>query len=617
MPLQELQIYEFGRFQLDAKERTLRFGADIVTLTPKVFDLLLLLVENQGKLLEKEFLLKTLWPDTFVEEANLSVNISTLRRALGQTSSEATFIETVPKRGYRFVAPVTMPAPPIPANNDVIAARRSGFSGVALAAGILALAAIALWVYVGRRTVTQQNLQSLAVLPFRSLTAQTEEERLGAGMANALIRRITNLQKMTVRPASAVLKYANHQGDPVEIGRQLKVDALLDGTIEREGDKIRVSVQLFRVRDGASLWAEQFDDYFTNIFAVQDSISEIAARKLSLKLNEFDTHWMNKRYTETTEAYSAYLQGQYYANLRTKRDTATAIDYFLQAIAKDPNFALAHTELASAYINLAGTGQYSDLWEKAQQAAQTATRIDGSLSEAHLALGRVYMRRDWNWDAADKEFRRTLAIDPHFAAAHSSRSTLLTALGRHDEAIQGMQTACDLDPQSANHRSDLAWTYYCVRRNKEAIEHSKISLLLDASSDVAHRQLEKEYAQAGLYKEAMEQYQLAHDSKNRQASGSAADLAVIYARAGRKGEAEVIYRNFQQLPNPEGISNYSYSMAVLAANLGRIEEAFAYLKRAQEQKLARAIWMKVDPELDALRSDPRFRAMLKESKLSQ
>jgi tetratricopeptide (TPR) repeat protein len=225
------------------------------------------------------------------------------------------------------------------------------------------------------------------------------------------------------------------------------------------------------------------------------------------------------------------------------------------------------------------------------------------------------MRRDWNWTAAEKEFRKALDLDPHFAAAHSAWSTLLTSLARHDEAIKEMQRACELDPQSGNHRSDLAWTYYCARRNREAIENSKIALLLDAASDVAHRQLEKEYVQAGQYDLAIDEYHRAHDSKNQQASGSVADLALIYAYAGRKAEAEQIYRNLQQLPHPETISNYSYVLAKLAAHLGHIDESLTYLKKAQQQRLARAIWMGVDPELDPLRRDPRFIQMLKEAKL--
>ena len=611
------RLFEFGPFQLEAGERVLRRGEEVVQLTPKVFDLLVLMVENPGRLLEKETLLKSLWPDTFVEEANLSVHVSALRKALGESLNEPQYIETVPKRGYRFVANVkevtfTGPAPPtsLPSQNINYSRRWAIYLGVA---AVLAVAyGVGAYLNSIKNTSGVADIHSIAVLPFKPLTAdgKGDDNYLGLGMADALITRLTNIHQITVRPTSSIQKYCTMNADPIAAGKELQVDALMDGRIQRSGNSIRVTVQLLRVRDGAPLWADKFDDAFTNIFTVQDSISEKLSAALSMRLSAGEQKSLLRRETTNSDAYEQYLQGQYLASRRTRADTDKAITYFERAIDKDSRYPLPYAEMAAAYITQAGAGLGPDLWEKARIAAGKAVSLDPTLADAHLALGKVLMRADWDWDGARREFDRALAIDAKFAAAHSAKSTLLTAFAAHEEAIREMELACRFDPASAGNRSDLAWTLYCSRRYDEAIAQSKKAIQMGPASDVAHRQLEKEYLAKHLFDDAKWEYDQTQSPDGEATSGSNADLGLIYAIQGRRGEAKTILEKLRVQP-PSEVSNYEFVMAKLYAGLGERDKAFDLLAKACEKHLARAIWMRVDPDLDPLRSDPRFDQILR------
>lgn len=329
-------LFEFGPFRLEASERRLwRDGTELVQLPPKVFDLLVLLVENRGRLLDKTFLLEALWPGTFVEEANLSVNVSLLRKALGDGAG-GTYIETVPKRGYRFVANVTAVTDPVEelpatfeplqpievaAKYEIPTAQAPGSPKrwwIWALAGCLIVATLAgwlVWKEFPRRSRVAQ-IHSIAVLPFRTLGGNADRDYLGLGMADAVVTRLTAIPRITVRPTSAVVKYLKSNPDPMAVGRELNVDAVLVGQIQEHEKRIRVTVSLFCLPDGWALWAEKFDDNFTNIFAVQDAISEKIADSLALKVTEEERQHLTKRSTENTEAYQLYLQGQYLATKR-------------------------------------------------------------------------------------------------------------------------------------------------------------------------------------------------------------------------------------------------------------------------------------------------------------
>lgn len=634
MPNETKRIFEFGEFRLDATERLLLAQDKPLALTPKVFDLLVLMVENRGRLLEKDRLLSSLWPDTFVEEANLSVNVSTLRKTLGPVG--AGYIETVPKRGYRFTAvvreiTVETPGPAAPKiEPEPVAApngpaptlpppKPSRFRQWPLFAVALALAAGGGYVMVNFAESPEihkiSEVRSIAVLPFRPLVKGGEEEYLGAGMADALIGKLSMIQKIMVRSTAAVREYAG-TSDPVAAGRHLGVDVVLDGTVQRDGKMVRVSVQLLRVSDGSPIWVDRFDDSFTNIFQVQDSISEKVARALSMKLTEDEHRQMIKRQTSNMEAYQLYLRANYLAYERSPDAMPDAvIGAYQQAIAKDPDYALAYAGLAAAYMELATMEGYVGGIEKARAAALRAVALDDSLAEAHLAAGGVLLRGDWDWIAAHREYDRALAIDPHSSLAHWSKSILLMALGQTAEGLTEMQTAQRMDPTSASTQDDLAWAFYCNRRWPESIEASKVAIAMAPGSFAAHHQLGKAYLQAHQFDLARAEFETTlslHKFKR-----GLADIGQLFALTGDRSKALAILAELDQADRAARTYESAYMHAVLYASLGQNDAAFRALNAACAQKLSRAIWMKVDPDLDPIRQDPRFDALLRRVRLLQ
>ncbi len=620
-------VFVFGCFRLDVSERLLAANDKLVPLTPKVFDLLVLLARHPGELLDKEFIIGTLWPKTFVEEANLSVNISTLRRAL-ESAGGVHYIETVPKRGYRFIAVVQDVSPAVETINSTpeIATppfavpppspQRPPSSRWPTTVAILLIAtAIALYFWRNHWNHPVERLgevQSIAVLPFRSLlpSAEAEDGYLGLGMSDAIIRKLSSVRTVMVRGTSAVEKFQGSRVDPLAAGRELKVDVVLDGKIQHAGNIIRVSIQLLRVSDGTPLWADHFDDYFTNIFQLQDSISEKIVTALKMKLTEAEHRRMATRPTNNTDAYQFYLRGRDCEARRTPENPdETCIALYESAVRQDPEFALAYAGLASSYMDRAGIQGSSDSGALARAAAQKAVLLDEGLTEAHLALGNVMLRADWDWLGAEREFDRALQLDPHSAAAHWYMSLLSMAMGHTERALSEMIESQRLNPASENAHDDLGWAYYLNRRYTEAVKESKIAIEMDPQSFSAHQQLGKNYLQLHKYREAQAEFEAT--IKLSRLSRGLADLGQLYALTGRTAQARAILNQLKQREKERRTYQSEYMRAVLLASLGDTDEAFQSLDAAISRKLSRAIWVRVDPDLDPLRHDPRFDAMLR------
>lgn len=628
MPNQTKRIFEFSDFRLDLNERLFWCGDKAVTVTPKVFDLLVLMVENPGRLLEKDWLLQSLWPGMFVEEANLTVNISTLRKALGPAGSA--LIETVPRKGYRFTGNVRETTiadspkvvsqrseEPLPAAESVPlpAFTRWDVRRWSILVAVTAGFAIAAYLLSMRSRNIQKlsEVRSIAVLPFRTLAEGGDQAYLGLGMADALIDKLSMIQRIMVRPTAAVQKYTD-KSDPIAAGRELRVDVVLDGRVQRDGKMVRASVQLLRVNDGTPLWAERFDDYFTNIFQVQDSISEKVAAALSMKLTEGEHQQMTKRQTENMEAYQLYLKARYLAYKRSSDAMPDAqIDLYQQAIAKDPDFALPYAGLAMALVGLATMEGHPNAIERARTAALKAIGLDDMLAEAHLAAGGVLFRGDWDWTAAQREFDRALAIDPHSAMAHWSKSILLMALGQTEKSLSEMELAQRLDPSSQSLQDDLAWALYCNRRWPEAIRASKAAVAMSPESYAAHHQLGKAYLQAGQYENAKAEFETT--LRIYPYKRGLADIGQVLAITGNIAGARAVLVQLDEADRVGHTYESAYMHAVLYASLGDKDAAFRALEAACSQKLSRAIWLKVDPDLDPLRQDRRFDALLRMRRL--
>jgi len=290
----------------------------------------------------------------------------------------------------------------------------------------------------------------MAVLPFKPLVASDRDEYLEMGMVDVLITKLSNIRQLKVRSISSVRKYADLQQDPIAAGRELQVEAVLDGSIQRIGDRVRVTVRLLNVQDGISLWADKFDEPFTNIFALQDSISERVAAALPLNLSREEKDRLSRHYTENTEAFQLYLKGRYFWNKRTEEGFRKGIDYFNQAVRDDPNYAMAYTGMSDCYALLSDFGFVSpkEGFPKAKEAATRALAIDEKLAEAHTSLGHVKRDYDWDWPGAEQEFKRAIELNPNELSAHQWYAVYLSALGRHQEAIAEIKRALDLDPLS-------------------------------------------------------------------------------------------------------------------------------------------------------------------------
>jgi DNA-binding winged helix-turn-helix (wHTH) protein/TolB-like protein len=599
MSNQPKEILEFGPFRLERAEALLTRDGTPVSMPPKVFDLLVYLVTHAGSLVEKEEMLKALWPDSFVEEANLTVNIAALRRTLGTQPDGTAWIETVPKRGYRFLGSVTNVAQPPsvvskPLPTPPAAVRRAYGKYLAIAAGVIALAIGTFFVL--RRPGAADRRQSIAVLPFQDLSA-TDDLRAGVGMTDALITKLGALPQLTVRPVANVLKF--NTSDPLAAGKALGVDTVLTGSMQRLDKRIRVSIRLLRVVDAQSLWADKFDEFYTNLFAVQDTISEKVTRVLALRLTSEDQERMLRRYTESTEAFRLYELGRY--ERLEKPDIALA--HFQEAIAADPRYALPYVDLASIYLGRSGNGAeaYRLYAPKARQAGEAALKLAPDLAEAHVAAADIKRIIDRDFAGAASELENAMRLNRGSAKAHASRANMLAMQGDLVTAVQEARIAVDLDPFNDGLAQELAWELYCSRQYDAAIRWLDEFKQRDSRDFIDWNRFYC-YLKMSRIPEAiaiMEGARQSHVS-NRAVR---AVLAHAYAVAGRKAEASALLATI-------GEDWGFYQRAVVDLAFGDRAAALAHLNQAVDEHNVFVEWAKVDPDLDPLHGDPEFNRVL-------
>ncbi len=566
--------------------------------------------------------MQRLWPDTTVEEANLTQTIFLLRKALNGDLQEhgSKWIETAPRRGYKFagdlraVAPALSPSSITELSLEPAAAEQAWWwKNGKVWLCVLAITLLAgTWLYARRAqpVVTPlSELKAIAVLPFKSLETAAQDDYLGLGVSDDLITRLSNIRQISVRPTSAMRRYLGQSKDAVTIGRELGVDAVLEGNIRQADQRIRVTVQLINVTDGRALWAEKFDEQFTNIFAVQDSISDRVIRSLTLQLSGQEQARVNKRFTANAEAYRLYLQGRYFWNKRTEAGFRKAIEHFEQAIALDPNYARAHTGLADAYSLLAS---YNFLppaqgYPQTKAAAEKAIALDDTLAEAHTSLASVLNSYEWNWPGAEKAFQRAIELDPGYATAHQWYGEYLIQLGRFAEAEQQMQAAIKSDPLSLIAHTNLGWTYFMARDHDRAITQLRKVIEMDAHFVNARFKLGWTYLQTGQFAEAEAEFRQAQTLTGETAQILTA-RAFLAARTGKRNEA---LRLIRQLETRQTYVEPS-DIALTYVALNQPDDAFAWLNKAYAQRSeALLCWLKVDPRVDPLREDIRLTALLK------
>ena len=650
------RFYEFGPFHIDKLNHVLMRDGETLPLKPKVFDTLLLLVENRGRVLDKDELLSRLWPDTVVEESNLSQNVYLLRKALGDEPGGEAYIQTMPKRGYRFVASVNevegpgvepLPKEPSPPRSTGEEKDQHGFArrhvveaeqaieekveagrrekqtswwklGALAVTGFLLVSGIALasYVWIKNKSTPGESrapIKSIAVLPFKSLGTDPSDDYLGLAIADTLITRLSNVRQIRVRSTSAVRKYARPGLDVLAAGREQNVDFVLEGSTQRSGDTIRVTLQLVNVQEGSPIWSFKGDEQSSNLLAMQDSISEQIARALIPTLTGEQRNLLAKHYTENAEAHELYMRGRYLwsTGATDVEKNRKAIDFFNRALEKDPRFALAYSALADAYIVLAAEVVPSEVMPRAKDAAVKALALDDALPEAHVSLARVKAYYDWQWLAAEAEFKRALALNPNSADAHREYGFYLTSVGRNDEAIAETKQGQELgDPFSFGVLFALAG----ARQYDQVIEEGQKKVKLEPNSPYIRLWMGVAYDEKGMHEEAIAELLKAVDL-SRGATLMKAQLGHAFAVAGKKSEAKNILSELKTLAGQRYVS--SYDIALIYVGLGEKDQAYSWLEKAYAER-ARRLWaLKVNPAWDSLRSDPRFANLLRRIGLPQ
>jgi TolB-like protein/DNA-binding winged helix-turn-helix (wHTH) protein len=614
-----------------------------VPLTPKVFDILRILVENSGHMLEKDELMKAVWADSFVEEGNLTRNISTLRAALGEQDEDHQYIETVPKRGYRFVAEVTefdedleliveektrarividqeehpstdgrigsVYQPALPAGRRLAVAVKRRLSIAVLAVLVLGVAVLGV-VYF---TKPGEAIDSIAVMPFVNVSGDPNTEYLSDGLSDSIINSLSQAPNLKVIALNSVLRYKGKQTDPQVVGRELNVRAVLMGQVIKRGDDLSISVELVDVRDNKHLWGARYNRKLADITAVPTEIAQNISQGLRLRLSGEEKKRLTKRYTENGDAYLLYLMGRSYSYTRSAKGLRKSIELYEQAIKKDPNYAPAYAGLSLTYEVLGFTGLMSakEARQKQEWAALKAMEIDDMLAEAHVAVALV-RRLDLNWSASEEEGKRALELDPNSVRAHVTYAYHLAWLGRLDEAMPHVKRAQELDPLSLITSAEIGNMLYCSRQYDRAIEQFQKIIELDPNFPPAHTRLGMVYLEKGMYEEAITEHKKAialDDSPRRTAW-----LGHAYAVAGRKAEAQKILDDLKELAKQRPVSPYEF--ALIYMGLGDKDQAFVSLEKNCEER-PDILWdIQVGPRFDSLRSDPRFTDLLRRLKLA-
>jgi DNA-binding winged helix-turn-helix (wHTH) protein/TolB-like protein/tetratricopeptide (TPR) repeat protein len=603
--------YGFGDFVLDTGRRLL-FSADRrqIPLKPKVFDTLFYLLTNNGRIVEKDELMSAVWPDTIVEENNLNKNISALRKALGEALGEHRYIVTVPGRGYQFVADVTVFEKEDAKIDDVPARTLRSDRRVLLMVGGMLIATLMVGglMFARRERAGPSSVKTLAVLPFHPIVAANRDEALELGMADTLISRMGGVG-MIVRPLSSVRRFGGIGQDAVEAGRALGVESVLEGNLQRWGDKIRVSVRLVNVADGSLLWSGTFDEKYTDIFGVQDSISNRVTAALSVRLSNSEREKLEKRYTNDANAYSLYMRGRYHTFKVTETDLRKAIDLFQTAIDADPNYALAYAGMADAYRVLvsAAYARAGEACPKAKDLAARALALDDTLVDAHVVLGWVGLLYDWNLRDAERELRRAIELDPNNAEAHRAYAHLLSNWGRHEEAVNEGRLARELAPLTVITSSVEAQILFFAGRGEDALDRARKTLDLDPDFWVAHNVIGRVLADQGYYTAAIAELHRAYEL-----SGGSPEplmhLGYAYAASGDRASAESQVEKLRQLARDRYVP--AYNIAMIYNGLGESEMALGELEKSLAEREAALAFVRVDGRWNAMRSNPRFASIV-------
>ena len=477
----------------------------------------------------------------------------------------------------------------------------------------IALGAVAVSVYSfmgASKTAPASSgaIHSLAILPFKPIGEQDRDESIELGMADALITKLSNLVQVSVVPTGSVRKYASLNQDPIAAGKELKVDSVLEGTVQKQNQRIRVTVRLVRVSDRSFLWAQTFDEQFADIFSLQDSISEKVAQALAVRLSTRETERNARGDTDNGEAYQLYQEGRYSWNKRTEDGLLKSIGFLEQATRVNPRYATAYAGLADAYIAASNFNLLPprEVYPKAESAARKAIEIDNNLGEAHAALAFSTMLFDWDWANSELEFRKAINLSPNYGPAHQWYAVGLVSAGRFDEAIAEASKAQHAEPLSLFINAGMGWVSFLARDYDRTIAECTRTLEMEPGFAPAHVYRGMAYEQKGMFDKAIADLEAARDSEGQPNFSGA--LGHAYAVAGKKAEARMLLRDLKE----SSAKHYfpSYHLALIYVGLGEKEQALNLLEKAYEERYPWLIHLSVEPRLDPLRSEPRFKALV-------
>jgi len=627
--IQKAQVVRFATFEVDLRAGELRKGGLKLKLSGQPFQVLTILLERPGQVVTREELQKRLWPDTFVDvDHNLNTAINKIRETLGDSAENPRFVETLARRGYRFIGAV----------NGAEQTRAKPTRGLRslmfpVAFGLLAVIGVTahpqVWqavesVLLGLNVhgwrdrlfvhAAKPRIQALAVLPLANLSGDPDQEYFADGMTEEVITKLCEVSAPRVISRQSIMQYKGSKKPLQEIARELNVDAVLEGAVERSGSRVRVRIHLDQVSPESQLWAKQYDRDIHDVLQVQDEIARTVADEIRVKLTPEERTRLTTAHSVSPEAHDDYLRGRYILGLAvthhtavdkrqyTDQDTLEAIGHFKHAIEKDPAYAMAYAGLADAYILLGRGHSPKETLSDAKEAATKALELDPSLAEAHFSLAQT-LEYDWNWSEAEKEFKLALKLNPNYADAHLEYGRFVQAMGRNDEALREMNHAMELNPFDIKTRVCVAYVTWASHQYDLALQQFK-SLGDDWG-------LVWTYREKQMYPEALaalERWESGHPSERRQPH-VLATAAGIYGLEGRKNEAEKLIDEVREIARHQYV--YGGFFAEAYVGIGQKDQAVAWLERAYDDHDQGMVYIAAYPGFDRLHSEPRFQALLR------
>lgn len=611
--------YVFGEFCLDADQRALFRRGERVPLTPKSLETLLFLVERRGKIVEKKELMDAVWPDTFVEEVSLARNVSALRKILSPNEGGQSYIETIPKRGYRFVMPVgsgevVRELKETPAEEPLSKQQSRtpwGWGSLVLFSLIVLLGAgVALYWWRLQERRNPPHKIALAVLPVQNLTGDASRDYISDGLTEELIATLGKMDpdQMAVIARTSSMAYKRTNKTVAEIGRELGADYVMEASVRGDWERFRFTVQLIRARDQTHLWVKDYDRTARDLLAVQDEIGRDVAKEIELRVTTSSPKGaVAPQHVFDSDAYRAYLLGRYHWNRGDEANLWKGIQYFESALAKDPENALAYAGLADSYSYLSDWYRPPrEVMPKARAAAKKAVQLDESLPAAHNAVCFVAQAYDWDWDGAERECRRAIQLNPNYADAHDNYSMLLAYVGRQKDADAELTKAEELDPLSFRIYTDGEFEFFLARDYRRAEEQAKRAIELAPDYFLAHIYLALVYAQTGRKTEAVVE---AEKGKSLTDSSLVEGFAgYTYAAEGKTAEARRIVSDLIDKRRESYVC--AFEIGTILVQLGDRGEAFPWFEKAYEDRSLCVTSMKYDPRLDSIRDDPRYQSIV-------